>query len=237
MSKAAMVTGGAKRIGRAIVLFLAEKGYDIALHYGSSEKEAKEVCALVEEKGRRCGLFQCDLGDMKAVSKIIPKIAQAYPDLSVLVNSASIFKRAHFMETDPDLFDQHMQVNFKTPFYLSQDFARICKKGLIVNILDTKIHKALITYFAYTLSKKALFEFTRMAAKELGPDIRVNGIAPGLILPAPGMSEKAFEEMGQHIPMKETGSPQDIVRAVGFFMENPFITGEVISVDGGEHLK
>lgn len=141
------------------------------------------------------------------------------------------------METDPDLFDRHMQINFKTPFFLSQDFARICKKGLIINMLDTKIHKTLIEYFVYTLSKKVLFEFTQMAAKELGPDIRVNGIAPGLILPAAGMSEKEFEEMGERIPLKQTGSPQDIVQAVGFFMENDFISGEVISVDGGEHLK
>lgn len=237
MAQAALVTGGAKRIGREIVLFLADKGYDIALHYESSEKEAKEVCAFVEKKGRRCGLFQCDLGDMKAVSKLIPEITKTFPDLSLLVNSASIFKRARFMETDPDLFDRYVQINFKTPFFLSQDFARICKKGLIINILDTKIHKTLIQYFIYTLSKKALFEFTRMAAKELGPDIRVNGIAPGLILPAAGMGKKEFEEMGEHIPLKRTGDPQDIARAVEFFIGNPFVTGEVISVDGGEHLK
>lgn len=237
MAQAALVTGGAKRIGKAIVLFLVEKGYDIALHYGSSEKEAKEVCALVEKKGRRCGLFQCDLGDTKAVSKLIPDVTQIFSDLSLLVNSASIFRRARFLETDPDLFDRHMQINFKTPFFLSQHFARICKKGLIINMLDTKIHRTLIEYFAYTLSKKALFEFTRMAAKELGPDVRVNGIAPGLILPASGMSQKEFEEMGDRIPLQKTGSPQDIVRVVGFFVENPFITGEVISVDGGEHLK
>ncbi len=237
MSKVALVTGGAKRIGRAIVLFLADKGYNIALHYRNSEKEAEEVCALVEKRGGRCGLFQCDLGDMKAVSKLIPEVTQTFPDLSLLVNSASIFQRARFMETDPDLFDRYMQVNLKTPFFLSQNFARICKKGLIINILDTKIHKTLIEYFVYTLTKKSLFEFTRMAAKELGPDIRVNGIAPGLILPAAGMSKEVFEKMGERIPLKQTGSPQDIVRAVGFFIENPFVTGEVISVDGGEHLK
>ncbi|MCJ7812481.1 SDR family oxidoreductase, partial [bacterium] len=221
----------------AIALFLSEKGYDIALHYGSSGKEAREVSALVEEKRRRCRLFQCDLGDMKAVSNLIPEVHRSFPDLSLLVNNASIFKRARFMETDLDLYDRHLNINLKTPFFLSQDFARVCKTGQIINILDTKISKTLIEYFVYALSKKALFEFTKMAAKELGPRIRVNGIAPGLILPASGMHKKDFEKMGDHIPLQKTGDPQAVVRAVDFFIENAFVTGETIFVDGGEHLK
>ncbi len=237
MDQAVLVTGGAKRIGREIALFLAEKGYDIALHFGSSEKEAKEVSGLVAEKGRRCRLFQCDLGDMKAVSSLIPDVRRSFPDLSLLVNNASIFKRARFMETDFDLFDRHFNINFKTPFFLSRDFARLCKTGQIINILDTKISKTLIEYFVYTLSKKALFEFTKMAAKELGPHIRVNGIAPGLILPASDMREKDFEKMGDHIPLQKTGNPQAIIQAVDFLIGNDFVTGETIFVDGGEHLK
>lgn len=233
----ALVTGGAKRIGRAIVLSLAEKGFDVALHYSSSRSEAEEVAEAIKKIGRQCHLFRCDLNDMKDVSSLIPQVFKRFPDCRLLVNNASVFGRARFTETDEALFDHHFNVNFKAPFFLSRDFAEHCKEGQIINILDTKVSCILIDYFAYTLTKKALLEFTKMAAKELGPRIRVNGICPGLILPSSELSEEDFQELGGRIPLRRTGSPESVVSAIHFLIDNTFITGETIFVDGGEHLK
>jgi NAD(P)-dependent dehydrogenase (short-subunit alcohol dehydrogenase family) len=141
------------------------------------------------------------------------------------------------METDSVFFDRHFNANFKAPFFLSRDFARQCDKGHIINILDTKISGILIEYFVYTLTKKALYEFTHMAAKELGPAIRVNGVCPGLILPSAYREKEDFEKMGQRVPLKRTGNTESVVSAIRFLINNTFITGECIFVDGGEHLK
>ena len=237
MKGTAIVTGGAKRIGRAIALALADLGYDIALHYNTSQFAAEEVANLIKDKGRSCHLFACDFNNMKQVKSFIPQIFKIFPNCDLLINSASIFERARMMDTDEDLFDRHFIINFKTPFFLTRDFAHYYKKGQIINILDTKISKTLIEYFAYTLSKKSLFEFTKMAAKELAPYIRVNGVCPGLILPPPGKDEDYLNKMSERIPLQRKGDTQCIVAAVAFLIENDFVTGEWIFVDGGEHLK
>lgn len=236
MNGTALVTGGARRIGRSIALSLAEKGYRIALHYRSSLKEAKEVARNIEHKGMECHLFSCDFNDMVDVLKLIPKVFERLPDCNLLINNASQFERARLMDTDLDLFDRHFNVNFKAPFLLSRDFARHCKEGQIINILDTKISRTPIEYFIYTLSKKSLFEFTKLAAKELGPRIRVNAVSPGLILPSALQSREDFEKMGARVPLRRKGDMENVVSAIHFFIENSFITGECIFVDGGEHL-
>ena len=233
----ALVTGGAKRIGKAIALSLADRGINIALHYHTSKKDAEKLQKEIESKSVVCGLFQCDLQDMHQVENLIPKVFEKFPDTNLLINSASIFKRAGLMDSDTDLFDQHMNIHLKAPFFLTQHFARYCSRGHVINLLDTKISRVLIQYFAYTLSKKALADFTRMAAKELGPNIRVNGVCPGLILPSADMSQEEFIHQGDHLPLKQTGNPEHIVSAIQFLLDNPFVTGEILLVDGGEHLK
>ena len=237
MKGTALITGGAKRIGRAIALSLAGKEYNIALHYRTSQQDAESAASDIRSKGVECELFQCDLSDSDKVATLIPRVFERCPDCSLLVNNASVFQRARLMETDEALFDRHFNTNLKAPFFLSRDFARLCRKGHIINILDTKISRTLVEYFAYTLTKKALFEFTRMAAKELGPSIRVNGVSPGLILPSADLGPEDFEKMGDRVPLKTTGNPASIVSAVHFLIDNTFITGECIFVDGGEHLK
>ena len=237
MKGTALVTGSAKRIGRVIALSLAEKGYNVAIQYRSSRKDAEAVAREIEKKGRQSHPFVCDFNDMDDVATLIPRVFQRFPDCNLLINNASIFKRARMMETDQELFDKHFNANFKTPFFLSRDFASLCSKGHIINILDTKISGILIEYFVYTLTKKALYEFTKMAAKELGPAIRVNGVCPGLILPSAYRKKEDFEKMGKRIPLKRTGNPESIVSAIHFLVDNTFITGECIFVDGGEHLK
>jgi pteridine reductase len=233
----ALVTGGAKRIGRAIALSLAERGYGIALHYRSSEAEAKDLAEEISRRGVECRLFRCDFANPADVRLLIPSVFERFPDCNLLINNASVFERVRLMETDDDVFDRHFNVNFRAPFFLSRDFARNCTEGQIINILDTKIMRMQTAYFAYTLSKKALSELTLMAAKELGPRIRVNGISPGLILPSSEMSTEDFTFMGSRIPLGKTGNPANVVSAVHFLVENPFITGEIIFVDGGEHLR
>jgi NAD(P)-dependent dehydrogenase (short-subunit alcohol dehydrogenase family) len=237
MKGTALITGGARRIGRAIALSLVGRGYKIALHYHSSQQDAEKAASDIRSKGVDCELFQCDLSHSGKVATLIPRVFERFPDCNLLVNNASVFQRARLMETDEALFDRHFDTNFKAPFFLSRDFAQHCRKGHIINILDTKISRTLIEYFAYTLTKKALYEFTRMAAKELGPSIRVNGVSPGLILPSADLGPEDFKKMGDRVPLKTTGNPESIVSAIDFLIDNTFITGECIFVDGGEHLK
>ena len=237
MAKAALITGGAKRIGKTIALSLAGKGYDIAMHYRTSKRAAETTRASIEDMGVRCCLFEADLGNSKEVDGLIPDVFEAFPELSLLVNNASIFERAPLLKTTPDLFDRHIHINLRTPLFLSKAFALLCDEGHIINLLDTKIDSMQSVYCAYTLSKKALAQFTLLAAKELGPRIRVNGIAPGLIMPSFGMSQNEFERLGKKIPLRNTGHPDRIVQAVNYLLKNPFVTGEILYVDGGEHLK
>ncbi|MCI0494751.1 SDR family oxidoreductase [candidate division KSB1 bacterium] len=237
MKGTAIVTGGAVRIGRAISLALAREGFDLVVHYNSSAEEAKEVEQAVQKYERRCHLIQCDFSSDKQVALFIPRVFEFFPNCNLLVNCASIFERARFMETDGDLFDRHFKINFRTPVMLSRDFANYAQEGQIINILDTKVARNLIEYFAYTLSKKALLEFTKMAAKELAPRIRVNGICPGLILPPAGETDEYLVKLSEHVPMKSKGNVNYVVSALIFLLKNNYITGDCLYIDGGEHLR
>ncbi len=233
----ALVTGGAKRIGRTIALGLAEMGFDIAVHYRSSEREAREVVETIQKTGRKSDMFQADFARTEHIENLIPRVTEQFGGLTLLVNNVSIFQRGSLLETDAEQFDMEVTVNLKAPFFLTRNFARICKEGNVINLLDTKIARTLTRYFIYTLTKKALYEFTVMAAKELAPDIRVNGVAPGVILPPPGKDEAYLEERGNELPLRKTGSPEKIFDAVRYLIESDFVTGECIFIDGGEHLK
>ena len=177
------------------------------------------------------------MNDSAQVRQLIPRVLDQCPDCDVLINNASIFAPNRFEDTEEDFFDRHFTINFKTPFFLSRDFARLRQAGNIINLLDTKVRRTVTGYFVYTLSKKALFEFTRMAAKALAPRIRVNAVCPGLILPPAGEDEDYLERMKTHVPLQRAGDVEGVARAVRFLLENPFITGECLFVDGGEHLK
>ena len=237
MPSAALITGGAKRIGRAIALALAEDGYDIALHYNTSAAEAEEAAAGIRALGRQCRTFACNLTDPEAFLPLVPAVVEAMGGLSVLVNNASIFQRVSFLETTPEGFDADFTVNFKAPFFLSQQFARHCRQGHIINLLDTRVASTATAHFAYSLSKKALHAFTRMAARALGPRIRVNAVCPGMILPPPGEDEAWLDRVSRSLPMARHGEPADIVGAVRFLLASSFLTGEAIFVDGGEHVR
>lgn len=236
MNKAALITGGAKRIGKALALDLAIKGYDIAIHYNSSEIEAEKTKNEIKKFGTTCKSFKCDLENTNDVLELVSEVKKSFPNLYILVNNASIFDNIGFMEVTPDFFDKDFGVNFKAPFFLSQSFAKNIDEGLIINFLDTRINRTTTEHFVYNLSKKCLYHFTRMAAKELAPRIRVNGICPGPILPPPGESKEYLEEIVEKVPMKKTGDTSYIVNAFNYLLENDFTTGECLFVDGGKHL-
>ena len=233
---AALVTGGAKRIGKAIALALAEEGYDIALHYHYSSQEAKSVKEQIEQIGSACELFSCDLADIYQTSTLIKEVYKYFPDLNILVNSASIFEESSLLTGRLESLEEHLTVNFKTPFILSRDFALTCEKGHIINILDTHIVKNRTSHLTYLLSKKALYELTKLAAVELAPNIRVNGVAPGLILAPVSEKSEYLDRLAKQIPLQKKGDVGQITQSILFLLNNPYVTGQVIFVDGGEHL-
>lgn len=236
MKKAALITGAAARLGKATALHFAANGYDIALHYNTSQKEAEETANEIRELGAACQLLQADLADNANYELLIEKAAKAFPALSVLVNNASVFDRGGFLESDQALFAKVQQTNFTAPVFLTQAFAKRQKKGCVVNLLDTMVSQYRHAHFFYLLSKKSLLEFTKMAAVELAPDICVNGVCPGYILPAPGYDRAFQQKLEARLPLGKIATPEDIAQAVFLMVSNPALTGQVLFVDGGESL-
>lgn len=232
----ALITGGAIRLGKAIALALAEAGYDIALHYNSSVGPAEETADLIRAKGVRCEAFQLDLRDIKTFPSFLSKIKLAFPDLSVLVNSASAYTQANIAHTSADIFDHQFAVNIRAPFFLTQAFAQVCEKGDVINIIDNKIGFNQFKYAAYLLAKKTLVEFTKMAAMEFAPAFKVNGVAPGVVLPATSRSQEYLDWRIEGIPLKMQGETRHITDGILSLLQNSFITGQVLVVDGGESL-
>jgi len=237
MDKAVLITGAAKRIGAEIAIELAKFGYDIALHYDSSEADAIITQNKIKNLGRDCKLFKGNLKDKKFLSELIKSVYSAFPNLSVLINNASIFKRATISNTEYELFEELVDINLKAPFFLIKDFANVCGLGNVINILDTKITKDQNVYAAYILSRKALADLTQIAAKEFAPNIRINGIAPGLILPATNESDEYVKRLKNNIPLERKGNTKNVTDTVKFLLDNDFISGDIIFVDGGEKLK
>lgn len=232
----ALVTGGAKRIGREIALHLAGQGYNIALHYNSSKAEAMSTAQAIFKKKLRCELFCCDLANEAEVLKLMPAVYKAFPNISLLVNSASIFVPNQLGAQDLSLYKAHWDINFKAPYILSCEFARLVNKGQIINLIDTNVGRHRSRYADYLLTKKALYEFTQMAAVQFGPAIRVNGISPGMILPPVNNQPDDRKRRALNIPLKRVGNPKQITQTLQFLLENDYITGQIIVNDGGEQL-
>jgi NAD(P)-dependent dehydrogenase (short-subunit alcohol dehydrogenase family) len=241
VKQAALVTGASRRIGLEIARTLARRGYDIAMHYGKSVEQAQQAADEIKAMDVDCRLFAADLSQFEQVQALAANVLVQMPHCNVLVNSASIFERVSLAGTDEAVFNRHFNINFKAPFFLARDLAAYWAKnnvrGNIVNMLDTRITRQAVAHFAYTLSKKALYEFTKMAAKDLGPLVRVNGVCPGLILEPPGADPGCLDKLADSVPLKRKGSPKDVANAVLFLLDNDYITGQCIFVDGGESVK
>jgi len=215
---------------------LSSLGYSVALHYHHSQEMAEHTASEIRKKRGVCELFPCDLADQQETSTLIKEVHKRFPALCVLINNASLFEQSRFLSSDLRLWNEHFAVNLRAPFILCAEFKAVCKKGLIINILDTHIVKNKTNHAAYLLAKKALAELTKMAAVEFAPDIRVNGIAPGCILPPKGKSNEYLETQAQKVLLRKRGSVSNITRSVQFLLENDYVTGQVIFCDGGEHL-
>lgn len=234
--KAAIVTGGAHRIGKAISMSLADEGYSIVLHYGSSSDEARQTKVEIEAKGVQCQLISLDLKQSNSGPALFDKV-DPHMEVKILVNSASIFEPSGFESTSEELLDLHYQINLRSPYSLLKTFINHYESGHIINILDTKIVHNHTRHLDYLLSKKSLHDLTLIAARECGPHFRVNGIAPGLILPPEGEDQSYLDRKAQRLPLRQTGKTQDIQQAIHYLINNPFITGQILYIDGGEHLQ
>lgn len=233
---AVLVTGASKRIGRAICLSLAQSGYDIALHYHQSSQEAEATAQEIRKKGKLCALFPCDLAKSQPASLLVKEAYKKFPHLNVLINNASVFEVSTLKTTSIENLEYQLSVNLKAPLILSRDFANTCKRGHIINIVDTHIVKNKTTHFIYLLTKKALFELTQLAAFELAPGIRVNAVAPGFILSPEKKEQNHFKKRTKNIPLKQKGNVKEVTQTIEFLLANPYIAGQTIFCDGGEHL-
>jgi NAD(P)-dependent dehydrogenase (short-subunit alcohol dehydrogenase family) len=244
----ALVTGAGKRLGRAMALYLAGRGHDVAVHYASSSDEAEAVVAEIRAKGRRAQAFQADLLDEAQVQALIPAATAALGPLTVLVNNASIFEYDRIETSTRESWDRHIGSNLRAPYVLTQAFAKQCPPavpddngeplaaGLIVNMIDQRILKLTPEFSTYTIAKMGLWALTQTAAQGLAPHVRVNGIGPGPTLRGERQSETHFANQRAATVLERGSNPQDIVAALGFFLDSPAVTGQFIAVDGGQHL-
>lgn len=252
MSGAALVTASGRRLGRAMALALAERGYDLAIHYQSSQAEAEQTCSDIKALGRKAFALQADLGEEAATQALVPRAAAALGQpLSILINNASLFERDEALDAEKALWDRHMAINLRAPFVLSQALAKglaaadeggegastaAPPRGLIVNMLDTRVLNLTPHFSSYTLSKAGLYTLTQTLALALAPSVRVNGIAPGFTLPSPGQSQAQFDERAARQPLGQPVDPRDIVAALLCLLDAPSLTGQVIAPDAGQHL-
>lgn len=246
----ALVTGAGKRLGREIALYLAGRGYDVAIHFMRSEDEAEEVAALCRGMGVDARTLQGDLTVEDDMQRLVPDaIAALGGPLTVLVNSASIFEHDTIETATRDSWDRHVESNLRAPFVLSQRFAAQAPdpsyddewneptaNALIVNMIDQRVRKLTPHFASYTLAKVGLWALTQTSAQALAPRIRVNAIGPGPTMQGTRQSRDHFAAQRAGTIMGRGADPSDVTHAVGYFLDAPSVTGQLICVDGGQHL-
>ncbi len=235
-NKVALVTGAAKRVGRAIALELADAGARVAVHYHTSASAAEET---VERAGGGSALFQADLRQPRECAALITSVKEAFGRIDVLVNNAALFGRTPFAETTEEEWDRFQEVNLKSAFFLSQAAAAVMDEGVVINIADSAGVTLWPGYIAYSISKSGLITLTQGLARALAPAIRVNAVLPGPVLPPEGEEgdEEAIKTSIQNTAMKRMGTPGDVAKAVRYLVaEGSYITGAILPVDGGRHL-
>jgi NAD(P)-dependent dehydrogenase (short-subunit alcohol dehydrogenase family) len=247
--KAVLVTGAAKRLGREIALQFARQGWDVAVHYGRSEQDAKETVREIEMMGVKAQAFQADLADEAAVKRLFIGVTQQFPNLHCLVNSASIFEYDRANSNTPltaKSLQEHMQVNLTAPILLSQLMFEYQKNNSnkagaenlpsIIQLLDQKLINLNPDYLSYTLSKAALATSVEVLALDFAPHIRVLGLAPGISLPSGDQTNDGFAKAHQMTPLGKSSTPEDVAKAAIFLAQANAITGTTLYVDGGQHL-
>lgn len=233
----ALVTGAARRLGRILALAAADKGFHVAIHARRADPDTESLIAEIEGRGRRAALVTADLSDDAALARLIPEAVNAVGRLSLLVNNASLFRDDRLQTLSPGSLDAHFAANLRAPLLLTQAFAAQAPKGsLVVNITDQRVWKPTPQFFSYAVAKAGLWHATQMAAQALAPDIRVNAIGPGPTLQSIHQSQAQFEAEFASVPLQRPASPDDIAAALAYLIDAASVTGQMIAVDGGQHL-
>ena len=247
--KAVLVTGAAKRLGREIALQFARQGWDVAVHYGRSEQDAKETVREIEMMGVKAQAFQTDLADEAVVKRLFTAVTQQFTNLHCLINSASIFEYDRANSNTPltaKSLQEHMQVNLTAPILLSQLMFEYQKNNSnkvgaenlpsVIQLLDQKLINLNPDYLSYTLSKAALATSVEVLALDFAPHLRVIGLAPGISLPSGDQTNDGFAKAHQMTPLGKSSTPEDVAKAAVFLAQANAITGTTLYVDGGQHL-
>jgi NAD(P)-dependent dehydrogenase (short-subunit alcohol dehydrogenase family) len=237
LTRAALVTGAARRIGRSLALAAARAGYDVAVHHRGSTGEAKAVVAEIEALGRRAALVSGDLTIDADLAALVPAAADALGPLHLLINNASLFEDDRLGGVTPASFDAHLAVNLRAPVFLAQAFAAQAPQGaLVVNIVDQRVLRPNPQFFSYSLSKAALWDATRTLAQALAPAVRVNAISPGPTLQSIHQTDAAFVAEAEGTLLQRQTNPDEIAAALLYLIDAPSVTGQMIAVDAGQHL-
>ncbi|QMU58049.1 MAG: SDR family oxidoreductase [Boseongicola sp.] len=250
MSGAALVTGASKRIGKAIALWLAGRGLDVVVHYHTSADEAESVAESIRAMGASAVTLKADLTDEAETQKLVANAVDALAQpLTVLVNSASIFEYDNLQSATRESWDRHLESNLRAPFVLTQRFAEQVPEpiyggerneptaqALIVNMVDQRVQKLTPEFMSYTIAKMGLWALTRTSAQALGPKVRVNAIGPGPTVQGIRQSDGHFAAQRASTILKRGSDTDGVCRALGFFLDAPDVTGQLICVDGGQHL-
>jgi NAD(P)-dependent dehydrogenase (short-subunit alcohol dehydrogenase family) len=238
--RAALVTGGAKRLGRATALALGEAGFAVAVHCHASRDAAEATAAEIRALGVAACVVQADLGDETAVSGLVAQAQAALGPLGVLVNNASRFERDEWDDASRDSWDRHIEANLRAPFVLIQAFARAlpaAAAGMVLNMLDERVWSLTPHFVSYTVSKAGLWALTQTMALALAPRIRVNGIGPGPALPSPRQTQAQFDRQAASVPLARPTSPGEVARAILALLALPSVTGQMLALDGGQHMQ
>lgn len=248
MHKRALVTGGARRLGRAMALYLAQRGHDVAIHYSTSQAEAEAVAQEVRAMGRQAVTLCADVLVEGETAELVNRaVAALGGPLTVLVNNASIFEYDNIHSATRDSWDRHFESNLRAPFVLTQAFATQAPRAdqsqpepraraLVVNLLDQRVLKPTPEFMTYSLAKMGLWALTRTAAQALAPDIRVNAIGPGPTLKGARQTETHFARQRANTVLGRGSDPEDITAALAYLLDAKAVTGQLICVDGGQHL-
>ncbi len=228
----AIITGGAVRIGKALACHLADRGWHLALHHNASDPA--EVIAHAKQAGVGCRTYPGDLSNMAFAEGLVERVTADFSDVELLVNCAANFIQENVEQTSTQTLIDTMQLNLMSPFLLMREYKKRIGQGMIVNILDERITKNIPTCAAYSVSKVALEHVTKLAAVEWGATVRVNAIAPGLILPPAGHGQEYLDRNKKNVPTQTHGDVADLTRALDYLLASPFVNGEVLFIDGGE---